>query len=175
MLIKQVMLCGVMLAVSLGVQAQTCHDDIAPSAPDTRFQDLGDGTVVDLSTELVWKRCVEGLSGTYYCGGDAESMSWQEALQYASTHRFASNSQWRLPSKNELASLIEDRCDDPAIHPWFFPNTPTERAYWTSSPDADDADDAWRVDFRHGHIDSDHKRIRYYVRLVRDLEDDDLQ
>jgi hypothetical protein len=41
--------------------AQTCRDDIRATAPDSRFQYNGNGTVTDLATDLIWKQCAGGL------------------------------------------------------------------------------------------------------------------
>lgn len=140
---------------------QFCRDDIAATAPDSRFQDNGDGTVTDLATGLVWKQCAEGLSGADCSTGNAILFTWQQALQHT-----ASNSGWRLPNKNELASLVERRCYDPAINIRFFPHTPSS-IFWCSSPYARSSSRAWSVALRYGHVESNSKNDAHYVRMVQ--------
>ena len=152
---------GLSLFVIATHAEQTCNEAVVATAPDSRFQDRGDGTVTDRKTGLTWKRCAEGLSGPDCADGSAETFSWQAALQQA-----ADSDQWRLPNKNELASLVERRCYDPAINEDFFPNTPSS-AFWSSSPDAYFSSSAWLVNFLHGYVDYFGKNRDRRVRLVR--------
>jgi hypothetical protein len=142
--------------------AQICRDDIPATAPDSRFEDNGDGTVTDLATGLIWKQCTEGLSGRDCTTGSPSTFTWQQALQHA-----ADNSPWRLPNKNELASLVERRCYRPAINTNFFPNTPWNW-FWSSSTYAYSLGSAWYVDFGYGQVDDFVKFASEYVRLVRE-------
>jgi hypothetical protein len=113
------------------------RDDIPASAPDSRFTANGDGTVTDRATGLIWKQCAEGLSGANCLTGSAMTFTWQQALQHAEAAVFAGSALWRLPNKKELASLVEQRCYDPAINDRFFPNTPVDDWFWSSSPHAE--------------------------------------
>ena len=146
--------------------AQTCRDDIPATAPDSRFTDNGDGTVSDSATGLIWKRCLEGQSGST-CTGSPQSFTWQQALEHARDAVFAGNSLWRLPNKNELESLVERRCYGPAINLTYFPNDPGWGVVWSSSPNAGDFDGAWSVGFYNGYVGYHFKNDGNYVRLVR--------
>ena len=146
--------------------AQTCRDDIKATAPDSRFTDNGNGTVSDRATGLIWKQCAEGLSGAGCATGRVTGFTWPQALQRAADADFADSSLWRLPNKNELASLIERRCNDPAINARFFPNTPSE-GFWSSSSDADYSNHAWFVYFIDGYVNDNNKVYAGYARLVR--------
>ncbi|WP_462330231.1 Lcl C-terminal domain-containing protein [Thiohalocapsa halophila] len=139
---------------------------MAPTA-DNRFRDNENGTVTDLATALIWKRCVEGVSGTDCTTGHFETFTWQEALQHAEATAFAGSTQWRLPDKNELASLVEASCAGPAINEVLFPNTAWS-ATWSSSPYARDSSRAWTVEFNNGWVGYDDKGFPWFVRLVRD-------
>ena len=148
--------------------AQTCNDAIVASAPDSRYQDNGDGTVTDLATGLIWKQCAEGLSGPDCATGSRQTFTWQAALQHAEAAVFAGSSLWRLPNKNELATLPERRCSNPAINTTFFPNTPSS-GFWSSSPYANLSSYAWYVYFYYGTVlRYGYKYGQEYVRLVRD-------
>lgn len=161
--ISAVLLLG---AMSAAVWGQTCNPAIPETAPDSRFTDNGDGTVTDFPTGLMWKQCAEGLSEAGCVTGAPATFIWQAALQHAEEAVFAGRSDWRLPNKNELASLVEQRCDAPAINLRAFPNTPSS-LFWSSSPDASHPNHAWNVYFGHGYVDYGYKDFASHVRLVR--------
>ena len=59
------------------------------------YTDNGDGTVFDSGTNLVWyKTTVSGKT-------------WAEALKYCENLEFAGHSDWRLPNRNELVSIVD--------------------------------------------------------------------
>ncbi|WP_295388981.1 DUF1566 domain-containing protein [uncultured Thiodictyon sp.] len=153
-------------AVCAGVSAQTCRNDIAPTAPDSRFTGHGDGTISDSATGLLWKQCAEGLSGAGCAIGVAAAFIWQAALQQATDANFAGYMDWRLPNKNELESLVERHCYDPEINGAYFPNTPSD-GFWSSSPYAGYTSSAWYVSFVDGGVGSYNRGYPLYVRLVR--------
>jgi hypothetical protein len=146
--------------------AQTCRTDMTPTAPDSRFTDQGDGTVSDAATGLRWKRCAEGLSGAGCASGTISTFTWQNALQRAADADFAGRTDWRLPNKNELESLVERRCYNPAINATFFPNTPSSW-FWSASPYAGSPNGAWFVSFGDGSVSIIGKYYAQSVRLVR--------
>jgi hypothetical protein len=153
-------------AFCAAVAAQTCRTDMTPTAPDSRFTDHGDGTVSDAATGLLWKQCAEGLSGAGCASGAAASFTWQNALHQAADTDFAGRTDWRLPNKNELESLVERRCYNPAINATFFPNTPSS-LFWSASPYASNPYDAWSVYFYDGYVGYFYKYGAGSVRLVR--------
>ncbi len=164
--VRSLLAVAILVLSGTGHAAQTCRDDIRATAPDSRYQDNGNGTVTDLATGLIWKQCAEGRSGAGCATGSAQTFTWQAALQHAEAAVFAGSSLWRLPNKNELASLVERRCYDPAINSRFFPNTPSNW-FWSSSPDADYSGYAWLVYFSDGYVSDSKKYYTRYVRLVR--------
>ncbi|MCP4287360.1 MAG: DUF1566 domain-containing protein, partial [Gammaproteobacteria bacterium] len=126
---------------------------------NSRFVVNGD-EVTDTETGLIWQHCSLGQTGSDCSGGSANTYNWQQALQAASAP-------WRLPNINELESIVEDKCFDPAINPTIFPNTVSSN-YWSASPNANYSNNAWYVYFRnggsyYGYSKSDIK----YVRRVR--------
>lgn len=153
------------------VQAQTCQPESIPaSTPNSQLQDNSDGTITDRKTGLIWKQCVEGLSGNTCASGSAEIFSWQQALQRAQTVNsgggFAGASDWRVPTIKELRSLVEQQCADPAINLTRFPKTGSD-IVWSSSAVAGDASLAWYVLFSYGYTDWYYKGSNYQLRLVR--------
>ncbi|QEP44931.1 DUF1566 domain-containing protein [Ectothiorhodospiraceae bacterium BW-2] len=140
--------------------AQSCIDDITPTAPDSRYSANGDGTVTDLQTGLMWQQCAVGLSGSDCGSGSAASMTWDAALQRPQTLNssggFAGYSDWRLPNITELASLVEEACVSPAINETLFPNNGTS-VYWSSSPYAFNSFNAWQLYFSYGDDVNDNR------------------
>jgi len=113
----------------------------------------GDGTVTDSATQLMWKQEQEPAQ-----------MSWNDAM--ALKIDFAGYSDWRLPTINELNSIVEYSRTNPAIETAYFPNT-TNDWFWSSSPYAYSSYYAWIVHFGYGYDGNGSKKSRYAVRLVR--------
>ncbi|MFO4665545.1 Lcl C-terminal domain-containing protein [Vibrio cholerae] len=146
---------------------------ITATTPSADFSDNGDGTVTHHTTELIWQRCSLGQSwdGTD-CTGEVTTYTWGDAFAAGAGSTLGGFSDWRLPNKNELASIVEYRCYQPAINNQQFPNTPSAM-YWSSSPIARDRYYAWYVNFLSGYVSYGDKGYgphgRYgRVRLVRD-------
>lgn len=143
---------AMILAVAANSTQANCRDDITPSTPDKDFTVHSNGTVTHITTGLMWMRCSLGQSWvvtTCSDTNDATLHNWEDALKQARNHSFAGYSDWRLPSKNELASLVEQRCHKPAINSMVFPNTPNDY-FWSSSPV--DQNNSWQVLFATGHV-----------------------
>jgi hypothetical protein len=73
---------------------------------------------------------------------------------------------WRMPSKKELISILDLGRTNPPIDPSYFHNTPAT-AFWTASPFASDLRSAWIVFFNIGEAFNVSKGVAYQVRLVR--------
>lgn len=130
----------------------------------------GDGTVTDPATNLVWDRCVLGRSGGGCSGGSLTSYTWANALAEVSVRNNANYlgySDWRLPNKNELESLVDLTVASPAIDTTAFPNTPTTSVAWTATTFATSTGAAWVVTFASGGVDNVDKTQSRHVRLVR--------
>jgi hypothetical protein len=143
-----------------------CTATVPATTPDSRFSNNDDGTVTDIRTGLVWKRCSEGQAwdGTT-CAGTASTYTWQTALQAGAASAYAGKSDWRLPNIKELDSIVERQCYSPAINSTIFPNTPAS-VFWSGSPYAGSYY-AWLVHFYYGYDSYDYRSDSFYVRLVR--------
>ena len=149
------------------------------ASPDGRYRFMGkDQEIVeDIRTKLQWQRCSLGQTWNgATCAREATKYQWDEA-------RRAASAGWRLPTKDELASLIYCSSGEPAywkptsaactgaysrptIWSAAFPHTPANW-FWSSSPDAGSADGAWSVYFGAGYVGYYVKGSAGYVRLVR--------
>ena len=69
-----------------------------------------------------------------------------------------------MPNRNELASLVNRRCEAPAIQRTAFPGTPSA-SFWTATPAF--AGFAWYVDFTDGSIGPGGSTGDRVLRLVR--------
>ena len=73
---------------------------------------------------------------------------------------------WRLPTMEELLSIVDETQSCPTIDPIAFPDTP-KGTFWTASPCEDDPNQAWVVDFSIGEPDTEMTECRHFVRLCR--------
>jgi len=80
---------------------------------EASYQDLGNGIVRDRVTCLEWEKAPSTAS--------ADTASWDGALSYCSKLALGGNSDWRVPTRVELASLV-DFSKSPAINSAAFPN-----------------------------------------------------
>jgi len=149
---------------------QTCKQSIISTSPETNFISRDDGTVTDKTTGLMWMRCSLGQEWNgQTCSGTAKIFSWVDGLKTAANYEFANYTDWRLPNKNELESIVEGRCFSPAINTKIFPETPPAY-FWTSSPYAAVAEGAWSIDFGYGTVNASVKHGSVHIRLVRDVD-----
>lgn len=103
------------------------------------FKDNGNGTVTDHRTGLMWQK-----------GGSQGLMDWSEAgayIQKLNKDGFAGNDDWRLPTLEELASLMEKLWlnEDLFLSPVF---SSAQRHCWSS--DNKGIQRAWKANFHLG-------------------------
>jgi uncharacterized repeat protein (TIGR02543 family) len=147
------------------------NSSVTESTPTSAFTDNGDGTVTHSLTGLIWKQCAEGLSGASCEIGSATPFSWANALLKAKNTNFSGHTDWRLPNKKELESIVEYCGQGPAINTALFPASQFPTVYlayfWSGSSFVSDPSNAWNVNFNYGITDYSYKTSNYYVRLVR--------
>jgi len=128
-------------------------------AQSNSMVDNGDGTVTDAITGLMWQK--DTAPGTY---------TWQEALAYAEGLMLAGYSNWRLPNRNELQTLVDYSRYNQTIDPLLASNT-VSSVYWSSTTKASSTNLAWIVYFSYGNVGADlvlHNKLNsFYVRAVR--------
>ena len=129
------------------------------SSTSSDFITSSDGkTVTDTRTGLMWQK-------EY-----ATDKTWQQALAYCQslntgTEPYAGYTGWRLPNKNELASLLDPgRSGTPYSK---FPDMPSN-VFWSSSTNDGSENDGWVVNFNSGVVGHNGSKSREYkVRCVR--------
>ena len=89
-----------------------------------------------------------------------KKMTWQEAKDYAESL----GDGWRLPTRTELLTLVDDTKYDPACS--VFPDCPSGW-FWTSTPWAGSSSFAWYVYFTSGNVGHYDVGLYNRVRCVR--------
>ena len=145
-----------------------CRSDVPASAAAAGFRQLADGIVLQQATNRQWLRCALGqqwdpLAGS--CTGRAYDYSYDNARLAARQARYAGYSDWRLPSYQELASLLEPRCMRPALNPAVFPAAPAA-LFWTATPNGNQPDNGLVLDVADGFL-VDFRVPHAKVRLIR--------
>ena len=132
--------------------------------------DTGDDIITDNVTGLIWQRT---LPATYAgCTGGAPTgatCAWQQSIDYCNGLIYAGQSDWRLPTRRELATLSDYGRHSPAIDVSVFPGTQSSH-YWSSSSYASSTDNAWTVSSGYGSTGTSAKTNANYVRCVRGEE-----
>ena len=170
-----VMLLTMVAAAPTGADWQCTNENTAVAATTTHLVDNGDGTVSDPKTDLIWKKCPEGQTwntSIKQCDGTIATYTWQQALQRTDQVNAGSEGEnlghddWRLPNVKELASIVEQRCWNPAINEAVFPVL--SGWFWSSSPVVGtNGDRTWAVNFDDGNVDRNTRDNGYGMRLVR--------
>jgi len=95
--------------------------------------------------------------------------NWQEAIEYAKNLTLDGHSGWRLPTINELISIVDYGKSNPAINNDYFPDCKSYY-YWSNNKNIYNDILAWCVCFAYGSVNSYHNKNKgNYVRCVRDI------
>ena len=153
--------------VVLMVRADALPGAMNPARPAGDYFDNGDGTLTHAPTGLMWQRCAKGQTWTGSdCSGSAILYAW--ALANSLADNFAGASDWRLPTEDELLSLVDYTLAVPALNATLFPATPFTKGFWSATANFLHPGNAWETDFdRGGAIANSFKATGLYVRLVR--------
>lgn len=148
------------------VRADTTPGAMNPARPASDYVDNTDGTVTHLPTGLMWQRCATGQAWTGAgCSGSASAVAWAQASGLADG--FAGNTDWRLPTEDELLSLVDYTLGSPVLNTAVFPSTPTA-SFWSATLNFLHANNAWETSFIDGHaIANSPTTSALYIRLVR--------
>jgi hypothetical protein len=116
----------------------------------------GDKVVVDNATGLMWHE-----------NGSNENMEWNKARQWVrslNSRGYAGYSDWRLPTVEEAASLLESSKNNDRYIDSIFSNK--QWGTWTGDT-KNGSEAAWFVNFSYGNVIWHHIGINRFVRPVR--------
>jgi chitodextrinase len=163
--------------------AGTGQDSEVASGTDwtsLRFADNGDGTITDNLTGLTWMadgNCIKTNYSSYDNDGVTAdgAVSWQHALDFIANINSgqypecgAGHSDWMLPNKNELESLVSS--DASVLSVWLNAlefNNFVPDMYWTSTTDLWATEYAWVVDMSYSQVSNNLKLDSAYVLPLR--------
>jgi hypothetical protein len=145
-----------------------------------RFTDNGDGTVMDRLTGLQWEKksddsTVHDKDNSYSWSAGGTAADGTAFTSFLSTLNsggcFAGQCDWRLPSRDELLTIVAPSfptcTTGPCIAPAFGPTA--AGAYWSATTRVADPLYAWHVTFSDGEARTEPaKSVFSYVRAVRD-------
>ena len=119
---------------------------------------MGGDAVLDKETGLVWAKNANMAQ---------ETKIWQYAINYCRNLNIGGRIGWRLPTVEELSSLVDKSQTGPALpdgHPFY--NVQSDR-YWSSTTYEGDSGYAWNVSMLNGNVLFNNKSLYYYVWPVR--------
>ena len=97
-----------------------------------RFEIKESGMAFDPEANLYWSRCSVGQKlNRDQCVGKAVLATFEDASGYVEEISEKSSREWRIPNNEELRSIMENKCINPAVNPNVFPNILVEN-YWSS-------------------------------------------
>jgi len=143
--------------------SQTLPADDGPNGDpcnSSRFKCVfGDQAVLDKETGLVWERSPFGEA------------NWDDAHYMCTVQKYSSGRRgWRLPTVQELASLVDMTVQGGPKLPGGYPFTNVQSAYWSATTSAEDTNNAFYVRMDNGqvyHVIDSQKALSKYVWCVR--------
>jgi hypothetical protein len=126
------------------------------------LSDWNNEAVLDRETGLVWEQSPSSDTFVWQLGAQ------QNASFHCLTEVVGNRLGWRLPTVQELASLVDPTNNSPALptgHP--FSNVQSSGVYWSATTALTDADGAWTVNFGNGDLTQFIKTASNYVWCVR--------
>jgi hypothetical protein len=119
---------------------------------------FGDAAVLDKETGRVWEQ-----------SPDTGTRTWFNALTHCYQREVGGRKGWRLPTIEELASLVEpgDPPGGPDLPPGHHFSNVRSSTYWSATTDVGSTSFAWRVDFFNGNVAPLAKTSNPFVWWVR--------
>jgi hypothetical protein len=125
----------------------------------SRFVNNMDGTIIDTFTGLMWQK------------DDFQNpMTWEESITQFNNLLLAEHTDWRLPTREELRSIVDYSRITPSIFANEFPNTVLGN-YWTSTAHPFQENHIWCIHFYNGNDNYQSKNNQYFSRAVRGGQD----
>lgn len=137
------------------IHVRAVRDPYSTVFKTDHFTDLGDGTILDNYTGLIWQKVTSPIS-----------MTWEEALSYASGLSLTGKKDWRLPTIKELQSLNDESLIKPSVPKTFFVNISSGN-FWSSTTQLGSSVRAWDMNVDYGIVSYNEKTLKENVILVR--------
>ena len=135
--------------------------------------------VKDNVTGLIWEVKTEdgGIHDkniTYRWGGITRQGNygtqfyndWDRLVIGSNSNNFCGNNDWRMPTTQELMSIVNNSRYNPALDVDYSPNS-NSGTYWSASPYPSDTGIAFIVNFNNGNQNNSYRNFDKNVRLVR--------
>lgn len=102
-------------------------------------------------------------------GAQKQACDTEAFIQAVNNEKLCNKSNWRLPHREELRSLVDYRIlyPGPTIDTQAFPNS-VAQFYWSADARASEPLEAWGIGFAFGFDYAYFKNNRVHVRLVSD-------
>ena len=157
--LRRIGLTSAAVAVGFFAGLPLAHAACNDTSPDARFIVNG-GEVYDSKTDLTWQRCSVGQTWSQdMCAGTVESMTWDKAVKQK-------KGAWRLPTRDELLTLVEMPCGISKANRTIFPNmSDLASMYWSAT--AEEKGLAWLVGVSNAGTFNGYRNSANAVRLVR--------
>jgi len=160
--------------------------DLTLGSPRT-FIDNGDGTITDSSTGLMWEKKddasgIHDKDSLFTWSVSANNMNGTLASVFLANLNagggFAGHTDWRIPNRFELETLLNLGAVNPSTHFRFNQfcapactistcSCTTSGFYWTSTTASASVGDAWMISFAGAGVGTDGKLGNAYARAVR--------
>lgn len=100
-----------------------CKIDEDSDVATDRFEEIGDGTVLDRKYGLLWTQCPVGM--TYHdghCLGSPSQITWKQADRYhEKLPKLQEFNTWVLPSHRDIQSIVAAECGSKSLNSDVFP------------------------------------------------------
>ena len=126
---------------------------------------MGGEAVLDKQTGLVWTKNASHAN---------KKISWEKAVVYCQNFSLGNQKDWRLPTKEELITLLDTSRSHPALpegNPFIDVREDGKgSSYWTNTELEGDNNYAWIISTSFGQVMDSHKLMDNSVWPVRDGE-----
>ncbi len=119
------------------------------------LNNTGVGTITDNRTGLIWQQIPS-----------PNTMTWEEALTYASSLALGGVTGWRIPNIKEIQSLNDEKIFKPSFDKNYFPSISSGN-FWSSTSMQNASSKAWDINVDYGIVSYNEKTVKEYVLCVK--------
>ncbi len=123
------------------------------------YEKIAGNVIVDKDLGIYWQ--------DDFAAGET-SEDWADSVDYCKKLKLGNLVGWRLPTFQELFSIVDYTKYKPAINSAF--ESVTNDRYWTQTPFATTDSRAWNINFGTGETYYSYKTTNQSVRCVKDIK-----